>query len=64
MASIKLSSSETPKIIHLIEQMFPGSDLSAITKASTGITADGTITITKTLSATESVALSLTITKD
>ena len=64
MAQLKIASSETPKIIHLIEQLFPGVDLSIISKATTGIVAEGSMTITKNISADESFILELDITKD
>ena len=64
MAQIKLSSSETPKIIHLVEQLFPGADLSAISKATTDVVAEGSLTITKKIGQNESITLLIDITKD
>ena len=69
MAQISLSSAEPPKLIKLIEQMFPGVKLDPISAALTGLELDGTLNITKTLEATatapaDSVTVALTFTKD
>ena len=63
MAQLKLSSPEIPEIIKLAEQMFPGVQLAAMTEMLQGITAEGTITLKKKITPTETVTLAVTITE-
>ena len=64
MAQLQISSSEPLKIIELIEQLVPGVKLDALTSMLTGIQLTGSFTLSKKVSANETVTLQVNITPD
>ena len=63
MAKLIMASSEPVKIIHLIEQMFPGVKLDAMAQMISGVDVTGTMTFTKQLTDNSSIILEVDITK-
>jgi hypothetical protein len=62
MAKLSLNTTEPMKIIHLVESLFPGTDLKAIEKVLEGVTLQGNMTVNKKINATETVTLLVEIT--
>ena len=64
MAQITLASSDAVKILDLMKQFFPTINVDEIEKAITGVKFDGSVTITKTISPSETLILKITGTPD
>lgn len=61
MAKIQMTSSEPLKIVRLMEQLFPGTDLKVVEGMLQGISLQGSMTLSKKIAQDSTFTLEITV---